>query len=282
MLFLEKILYSCKRTAHEGKIQVSWQTLPCSGKVHTPLYQLGCCRRASLRKQQPSKPWQAPEQEIVKVGSSEGHHDKPLSPEGTFTLRHVGKPARTAEQFQTRGYCSQNTRSSGTELSLLSSPPCSAGQHGVNQDYLLWFKASWADSWHTGRLLWELLCPQHEPGHCLGRGRTQATLCFSRIMATAEAPLHAALPAHLSQEQPALWSMPGFAETTGQWIRLPWLVQIGGKAELKLPTVCSLKLCATFGIEENFDVVNPLIPNSPSLREPLSQMCTLQLIPVIV
>lgn len=68
-------------------------------------------------------------------------------------------------------------------------------------------------------------------------------------MATAEAPPHRALPAHLSQEKPGLWSMPGFAEATALWIRLPWLVQTDGEAELKQPTVCSLKLWATSGTE---------------------------------
>lgn len=135
---------------------------------------------------------------VVSAGSSKGHHDVPLSLEGTFTLQHVGKPARRAEQFQARHccsrkflcgirHCSQNTRSQGKELSLLSSPPCSAGQRGVNQDYLLGFQPSRlteADSWHTGMLLWELLCPQHEPGHRLRRGRTQTMLCFSRIRGT--------------------------------------------------------------------------------------------------
>lgn len=76
-------------------------------------------------------------------------------------------------------------------------------------------------------------------------------------------------------------STPGCAEATGLWIRLPWLVESGAaeEAELKQPTVCSLKLSATSGTEEKLDVANPLIP---SLRESLIQMCTLQLIPVIL
>lgn len=59
------------------------------------------------------------------------------------------------------------------------------------------------------------------------------------------------LPAHLSQRNPDLWSTPGIAEATGLQIRLPWLVPsvAEAEAELKQPKVCSLKLCATSGIE---------------------------------
>lgn len=54
--------------------------------------------------------------------------------------------------------------------------------------------------------------------------------------------------------------MPGCAEASGLWIRLPWLVQTsaaGAEAELKKPTVCSLKLSATSGTEEKLDVATP-------------------------
>lgn len=130
----------------------------------------------------------------------------PLSLEGALTLHHVGKPARRCcHSRKFLKHCSQHTRSSGKELSLFSSPPCSAGQPGVHQGYPLGFKASQAGSWHTGRLLWELLCPQHNPGPWQGRCRAQATLCFSRVMPTAEAPPPTALPAHLSQKKPGLW-----------------------------------------------------------------------------
>lgn len=100
-------------------------------------------------------------------------------------------------------HCSQ---CSGKELPLLSSPPCS-GQCAESQDY----------PGAQGRLVAHreapvgAAVPQQEPGHCLGGGRTQGMLCLSRTMDTAEAPPQTAHPAHLSQEKPGLWSMPGWA-----------------------------------------------------------------------
>lgn len=225
----------------EGVFQVSWQTLPRSGKVHTPLHQLGCCRRASLRKRQPPKPWQAPEQEVCEGGSSQGHHCMPLSLEGTFTQHHVGKPeGRCCRSRKFLKHCSQHTRSSGKELSLLCraawcAPGLSFGVQGQPGRLVAHRQAPLGaalpptqaravagkgqDSGHA------VLLKDH--GH--GRGTTSySTSCTP-------------------EPKKAKKSTPGFAEATGLWMRLPWLVHTSAaeaEAELKPPTVCSLKLCA--------------------------------------